>query len=250
MYRLIIVEDEENIRQGLLYLFPWEDLNFRIAGDFSNGRDALSFIEANEVDAVLTDIRLPVMDGIELAQSIQALKQDISVVFLTGHRDFEYAQQAVKCGVKDFLLKPVKYKELVLSFLGIKEMLDSRTRARNGANPSEDGQTGGTHYDRVISAVKKYITENIKAATLEDAAISVNLSSGYLSRLFREKTGMTFTEYVIREKMKHAAVLLKSTDYRTYEIADMVGYDNPRNFSRAFKQHYGMTPSEYREQGS
>jgi len=250
MYNLIIVEDEENIRQGLQYLFPWEDLNFYVAGAFSNGRDALAFIESNKVDAVLTDIRLPVMDGIELAQSIYAKKLDVSVVFLTGYRDFDYAQQAVKCGAKDFLLKPVKYKELVLSFLSIKETLDARNSAQNAGKSEENGQTGTSYYERVISIVKKHVAENIKTASLEDSAVAVNLSSGYLSRLFREKTGMTFSEYVIGEKMKHAAVLLKSTDYKAYEIADMVGYDNPKNFTRAFKQHYHVIPSEYRKRGS
>lgn len=249
MYNLIIVEDEEHIRQGLTNLFPWEDFNFHIAGEFSNGREALAFIETNRVDAVLTDIRLPIMDGIELAQTIQSRSQDVSVVFITGYHDFEYAKQAVKCHVKDFLLKPIKYKELVLTFLSIKESLDARNKTQSESNALSDGLSGNTYYDRVIAIVKQHVTGNIQSATLEDAAIEVNLSSGYLSRLFKEKAGMTFSEYVIKEKMKHAAILLKCTDYKTYEVADMVGYDSPRNFSRAFKHYYNVTPSEFKEQG-
>ncbi|NSW91104.1 MAG: response regulator [Firmicutes bacterium] len=249
MYTLIIVEDEDNIRQGLTYLVPWEDFNFHVVGEFSNGREALSFIETNRVDAVLTDIRLPIMDGIELAQTIQLRRLDVIVVFLTGYRDFEYAQKAVKCGVKDFLIKPVKYKELALTFLNIRESLDARNKNQSESNILYDDRKGNTYYDRIIVTVKEYVSENIQSVTLEDASIAVNLSSGYLSRLFKEKTGMTFSEYVIKEKMKQAAILLKSTDYKTYEIADMVGYDSPRNFSRAFKQYYNMTPTEFRERG-
>ncbi len=248
MYHLIIVEDEDNIRQGLVDLFPWEDFNFHIAGEFSNGRDALSFIETSGVDAVLTDIRLPIMDGIELAQTIQSRKLNVNVVFLTGYRDFEYAQQAVKCGVKDFLIKPVKYKELALTFLRIKESLDERYKTRQESGTPGEERVSSPYYDRIMATVKKYVSENIRTATLEDAALAANLSSGYLSRLFKEKNGINFSEFVSHEKMKHAAILLKSTDYKAYEIADMVGYDSPHNFSRAFKQHYNITPAKYREQ--
>lgn len=248
MHNLIIVEDEDNIRQGLADLFPWEDFNFKITGSFSNGRDALAFIETTKVDAVLTDIRLPIMDGIELAQTIQSRKLNICVVFLTGHRDFEYAQQAVKCGVKDFLVKPVKYKELALTFLNIKESLDEQSKNRTGRILQNDERASNSYYDRIMATVKKYVSENIKTATLEDAAIAANLSSGYLSRLFKEKNGLNFSEYAANEKMKHAAILLKSTDYKAYEIADMVGYDSAHNFSRAFKLHFNTTPAKFREQ--
>lgn len=243
MYNLIIVEDEENIRQGLIHLFPWDDFNFHIIGEFSNGLEALNFIETNKVDVILTDIRLPIMDGIELARNIHLKKINVIVIFFTGYKDFEYAQQAIKYGVKDLLIKPIKYKELALTLLNVKEILDTKNKIQN-----DDNLTSNTNHDYLIDHVKKYIVENIRTVTLEDAAIKVNLSSGYLSRLFKEKMGITFSEYVTNEKMKYAAILLKSTNYKTYEVADMVGYDNPRNFTRAFKQYYNMTPSEFRKQ--
>lgn len=246
MYDLIIVEDEDNVREGLCHLFPWANINFQIVGEFANGLDALKFIETSKVDAVLSDICLPVMDGIELAQKIRALDRSISVIFLTSHRDFKYAQQAVKSGVKDFLLKPVKYNDLMLSFLSIREELDEKYK------PSDDVDISAlsVHDDKIVLNVKKYIASNIQTATLEDAAVAVSLSSGYLSRFFKEKTGKTFSEYLTGIKMEMAAALLMKAQYRTYEISDMIGYDSPRNFTRAFKKYYGTTPREYREGSS
>lgn len=244
MYQLIIVEDEDNIRQGLTHLFPWSEISFHVAADFNNGRDALAFLETNQVDAILTDIRLPHIDGIELAHAIYESKRPISVVFLTGYRDFEYAQQAVRYGVRDLLLKPVKYNELIRSFLAIKERLDTTQQAAE-IPPNETHAEG--YYDRIIKSAMLYVSNNLRDVMLEDAAVAANLSSGYFSRLFHEKVGMTFSDYCMRARMEYAAELLKNGDYKTYEIADLVGYDNPKNFSRAFKQYHHITPRECKE---
>lgn len=245
MYDLVIIEDEETMRQGLCYLFPWDSIGFQIAAEFGNAEEALQFLLHNRADAVLTDICLPKMDGVELTQRLRDEKMDTAVVFLTGYRDFKYAQQAVKCGARDFLLKPVKYNELVLAFLKIKEDLD----ASYGVTEDHPGpEAAGTHRrERLIEEVKKYLAANLRTATLEDAAVAVNLSGAYLSRLFREKTGVTFSEYLLRTRMEYAGGLLRGSDNKTYEVSDLVGYDSPRNFSRAFKKYYGMTPREYKE---
>lgn len=240
MYQLVIVEDEENIRECLINLFPWPDIGIQIAKDFSDGKEALDYLLTHSVDLLLTDIKLPIMDGIELAKIISLQRKDINIIFLTAHRNFDYAQQAVKYGVKDFLLKPVKYNELLMTFLKIKEELDAKEK-KIGESTS--------YYDQIINNVKKYVSDQLRTVTLDEAAIAVNLSNGYLSRLFKEKTGRTFTEYVTDMKMERAAILLRDSSYKTYEVADMIGYDNPKNFTRAFKQYYQVTPREFREKG-
>ena len=125
MYSLIIVEDDDNIRNGLVHLFPWENCGFYIAGDFSNGSQAWRFLEENpQINAVMTDIRMSVMDGLELAHRIYEQLPKIAVFFLSGFQDFEYAQQAIRYNVKDFFVKPVRHQDLMLSFLKLKEELD------------------------------------------------------------------------------------------------------------------------------
>lgn len=99
---------------------------------------------------------------------------------------------------------------------------------------------------RDISKVKEYIKENYKEASLEDAAVQVSLSPSYLSRIFKEKCGMGFSDYLTKTRMEKACELLGDIQYKSYDIAYYIGYDNPKNFSRAFKAYFGMTPKEYR----
>jgi YesN/AraC family two-component response regulator len=97
-----------------------------------------------------------------------------------------------------------------------------------------------------VGQVKGYIEENYREASLEEAAIAVNLSPSYLSRIFKEKCGFGFSDYLIRVRMEKACELLSDIRYKSYDIAYYIGYDNPKNFSRAFKTYYGKTPKEYR----
>ena len=91
MYSLIIVDDELKIREGLVNLIPWEQNSFQVVGQFSNGKQALEFIKNKQVDVVLTDIRMPIMSGIELSDCLSKEYPDILFVFLTGYQDFSYA---------------------------------------------------------------------------------------------------------------------------------------------------------------
>ena len=97
-----------------------------------------------------------------------------------------------------------------------------------------------------IKEVKEYIKENYKEASLENAAVRVSLSPSYLSRIFKEKCGMGFSDYLTKTRMEKACELLGDIKYKSYDIAYYIGYDNPKNFSRAFKAYFGMTPKEYR----
>lgn len=244
MYSLIIVEDDDNIRSGLVNLFPWEEAGFSVLKDFSNGQSAWHYIEMHpELTAVMTDVRMPVMDGLELTQNIYENFPDIHVFLVSGYRDFSYAQQALRYNVRDFLVKPLRHSDLMLTFLKLKDELD-----REGT-VTEDPAHSNQYYEQIMRSVKAYVMENLKTATLEEAAFLVHLSSSYLSRLFKNYMGQTFSEYVLRKRMERACVLLSDSRNRIYEVSDAIGYDSPKNFTRAFKNYYNQSPKEYRERG-
>ena len=123
MYQVIIADDEAKIRSGLANLFPWNQLGFEIAAVCSNGKEALDFAMENPVDLVLSDIRMPIMDGLELSRLLLP-KKPVKMVFFSGYQDFNYARQAMKNGVSDYLLKPVKYEDLSDCLTRIRETLD------------------------------------------------------------------------------------------------------------------------------
>ena len=112
MLSIILVDDEESTLEGLTRWVRWTELGYNLAGAFRDGNQALAFLEQNAVDVVVTDIRMTLMSGIELAEAIHARHLDTSVVFISAHRDFEYARTALRFGVTDYLLKPVSLGEL------------------------------------------------------------------------------------------------------------------------------------------
>lgn len=124
MYRLVIVEDEEHIRHSLESLIPWEEMGFQVVGSFSDGMDALKYLKDNPCDAVLTDIMMNRMTGLEMIRNLCDTHPQLKVVILSGYSDFTYAQRAIQYKVVNYLVKPVDEEELMNTFKGIKEQLN------------------------------------------------------------------------------------------------------------------------------
>ncbi len=240
MYQVIIADDESKIRSGIAHLFPWKQLGFEIAGVFSNGEDAYEYTLNHPVDLILSDIRMPIMSGLDLAEKLMS-NPNIKVIFFSGYQDFEYARHALRNGVSDYLLKPIKYDDLLTCLTRIKETLDQERHQTD--RPAEENLS---YYEKIISTVHCYLDKNFQTATLEQAAQLVNLSPNYLSRIMKEHSDSSFSDYLLKTRMNNAARMLRDIQYKQYEIAYRVGYDNPKNFSRAFHQYFHMTPSEYR----
>jgi YesN/AraC family two-component response regulator len=236
MYKLIIIDDEKEIREGLKNFFPWATLDFEVIDSFSNGRNALDFIAENPVDIVLTDIRMPFMTGIQLAEILSIDYPNIKIIFLSGHRDFDYAQQAIRYGVIHYITKPTKYNELFEIFENLRNELTSTSETLFDNN----------YYMRIIKKVSIYMDKNIATANLNDAAQLINLTPSYLSKIFREYSPKSFSETLLEKKIEYAKVLLSTTDQLTYEISENLGYNNPKNFSRAFKRFTNLSPREYK----
>ncbi|TXK76751.1 response regulator [Paenibacillus sp. N3.4] len=111
MHRMVLIDDEDEVRQGIKQKTNWEACGFQLVGDFDNGRDAFEAMDELQADVVITDICMPFMDGLELTKHIAAKYRDVKVIIVTGYEDFEYAKQAIKLKVKDYLLKPINSAE-------------------------------------------------------------------------------------------------------------------------------------------
>ncbi|WP_110930849.1 response regulator transcription factor [Paenibacillus bouchesdurhonensis] len=244
MYNLLIVDDEAETREALSSYFPWGEVGFEVVGQVNNGQEALAFIAGEErVDVVLTDIKMPIMSGVELAEKLYNNRRHIKIVFISGYRDFEYAQKALHYRVKNYVLKPAKYHVLTEVFLKIKEELEDE---RTLPEPKPEADYPRNDESLIIHKIKSYVKENYKDASLEEVARLVHMNANYLSFFFKQKTGQNFSDYLIQTKMEVAVHLLQNVSYKTYEVSEMVGYSNAKNFTRTFKSYYGKTPSEYR----
>lgn len=249
MYKLLIADDDYAIRNGLCTYFPWNELGFDVVFQAENGREALDYILKNPVDIILCDIMMPVLSGLDLSDELVQRKIKLKIIFFSAYRDFSYAQHAIKNGVRSYIVKSTKYNELVKVFQEMKNEMDEERAsyyniAANAvkAENRADANTSG----KIISTVKQYVADNFVDATLETAASLIYMNSFYLSKLFKQKTGENFSDYLIKVKMHKAAELLRNMELKTYEISELVGYSNPKNFTRAFKVFFGVSPREYR----
>lgn len=114
MLRIAIVDDEASIREGLGKMIVKESGEFSIEGLFPHGQDLLDrlLLREIEIDVIVTDIRMPIVDGLELIKQVKALRPDIRCILMSGFTDFEYARQALRCSAVDYLLKPINKKQL------------------------------------------------------------------------------------------------------------------------------------------
>ncbi|WAM33588.1 response regulator transcription factor [Caldicellulosiruptor morganii] len=113
MYKILIVDDDMLIRKGIRNVIRWKDLNCEICGEASTAEEALELVKELSPDIVITDIKMPNMDGIEMIEEIKRILPQCKIIILTAYREFEYAQKAIKLGAFDFLLKPTKVEDII-----------------------------------------------------------------------------------------------------------------------------------------
>lgn len=238
-YKLLLADDEAEIRNGLSQYFPWNEVGFELIGQCGNGKEVMEFMEGREVDALLCDIRMPIMSGLDVARALHEARSGVKVLFLSGYKDFEYAKQAILYDVKSYIVKPTKYQELFEAFTTLKMELDSERGAGGGDVESFN--------EKVVRTIRDYVSANYARASLEEAASLVHMNPHYVSKYFKVKTGENFSDYVVSVRMNKAAELLKDIRYKTYQVSELVGYSYAKNFTRTFKRYHGMSPREFRQ---
>ena len=243
MYRLIMVDDEKFIRESIIS-FEWESIDVQPMGCFESGEKALSYIQENPVDIVLTDICMPGMTGVSLVARMKEINPDIAVICISGYSDYEYLRACLQVGANDYLLKPIDKDDL---FETVRNLVCGKSNSReitNSHSAEEDEKKVQHHY---IGMVLKYIDENYaEAVSLEKAAEVVSLNPVYLSYLFKKIKKVNFSEYLNEVRLKKAEHLLADSTLKIGEISEEVGYKDARYFSSLFKKRTGMSPNEYR----
>lgn len=243
MYKLLIADDEPNIREGLSYL-DWNSVNISVAATVENGRAAYDYITNNEVHILLTDIKMPLMDGLELIRLTKEYNKDIEIVALSGYNDFEFVKHCLKNDVFNYLLKPIDIDEWKETFSEVSKRLDERLKKTQGSIKL------GTHSkNHIVSAALEYMNEHFsEQITLTDVASHIYSNPTYLSRVIKTEVGIGFTELLTKLRIDAAKKLLKNPAYKINEIAESVGYSNPRYFTFAFKKQTGLTPYTFRSE--
>lgn len=247
-YRILLVEDDEDIRN---YLTRELEGEYHIAA-CSNGKEALSFILKKCPDLVLSDVMMPEMDGTTLCQKIKhnVNINHVPVILLTAKTEEEDNLVGLNVGADAYLTKPFSI-EIVRRT--IQNLIKSRELLRNCfagnqeqeiVKPSIEIQsTNNKLLDRIMNVINRNLSNpelNVEMITKE-----VGISRVHLHRKLKELTNQSTRDLIRNVRLKHAAYLLENSNYNISEITDFVGFSSLTLFSRSFKELYGVTPSEY-----
>jgi two-component system response regulator YesN len=249
---ILIVDDEPRTRQGLKKTLDiWANGKYQI-DTASNGEEAIERMQQQRVHILITDIRMPEITGLQLLKMAKAQNIYPVIIVISAYSEFEYAQEALRLGVINYLLKPISKKVFIEAVEDavqavekqeragvIEKVVDKKLVEANTQNPS----------NRVpIREAIDYINNHLKnELTQKEVADHVHLNPSYLSVLFKEHVKLTFSEYVTRRRIQRAKELLISTNLPINDIAEESGYKTAKYFIKIFKELEGMTPSVYRK---
>lgn len=235
--RILIAEDEERARQGLSRLVRSIDERYTVVAETANGNDALAGIRRYRPHAVLTDIRMPAMSGLELIRAAHEENLHPHFAMVSAYAEFEYAREAMQLGVRHYILKPVTYDELesVLAQLAALPPDFLYAQERTDVHPL---------IVRVLSEIKYNYARHI---VLERLAESMSVTPEYLSSLFSKEVGESFSQYLQKSRMEQAKELLRQGKSLN-ETASSVGFSDLQYFYRVFKKVVGVTPSLFKRE--
>lgn len=241
MYTVITVDDNPWILNDIRRTFDFEKNGFRIAGEYTSAEEALPVILETKPDLIISDIRMEEMSGLDMARHCRENGLESIIVLLSGYERFDYAQEALRYDVFEYLLKPIDDAQVQALMTRILEKMKQRTRKEK----TETATSPGDPFSRIPAYMEAHYNEEI---TLNDIAAYAFLNRTYVSELFPRKTGMSFTRYRNTLRIRHACEMIEKDSGSLTEIALAVGYDNLSRFSRVFRQIRGISPQQYRKE--
>ena len=250
MLKVLVVEDEEMIRKGIVLAVDWAALDCVVVGEAANGVQALEAVERYDPSLIITDLKMPVMDGLEMLRQLRERGNNAFVIILTAYDSFAYAQTALRLGAVDFLLKPFHDGELEQAVTRLKQRMDRAGQGgEKGPAPLPLPELKKGDKSKYVLEAMAYIGEHYHEPNIGVAAIAQHLgiSEGHLSHTFKKETDYTLLNYLTRYRIHRAMELLRDCRLKVYEVAEQVGYRDFAYFSATFKKLVGMSPSEYQD---
>lgn len=252
MYKVVIVDDEPIIVAGLQKIINWEKFDCKVVGTANDGIEGLELIRKERPDILFSDICMPNLDGLAMIAGLKSEFDKMQVTILTGFRDFDYAQRAIRLGVKRFLLKPSKMDELEEAVQAmIAELQKIKPPAAPEAAVTEQEEELSDASEEANSFIVKNALDYIEShyaqkLKLSDVADQTYVSQWHLSKLLNKHMGQNFSEILNHVRIEKAKEMLKNPSLRIGDIAEEVGFLDMAHFSRVFKKQTGISANEYR----
>jgi len=267
MIQILIADDEQDTREGLKNLIPWTELGIDSVFTASDGLEAVKLSMQVHPDIILSDIRMPKLNGIEFLEQVKSSMPDCKIIFLSAYSDKEYLKSAIRFKAVRYIEKPIDLEEIkeaakeAINEIRVKQDMQKMVRlletheeevpqGTQGVDPSfiKDAlKTGKYNITRIITEyIEKHYMEN--DLNIMKIANETHISPAHISHIFKRSTGITVNTYITRYRIDKAKVLLSTSEIKLAEIADNIGFRDQNYFTKVFKKAAGLTPSQYREQ--
>lgn len=249
MRKILIVEDEKMIRQGIRTMIENSEIPYEEIHECRHGKAAVEYLKENACDLVLTDIKMPFMDGIELTAWIQRhlhAEQMPVIVVISGYGEYEYVRTAMKSGAVDYLLKPVDREELKRILWQTEESWQRR-RPETGGGLGGEGHISPVNQRKMQEAVSYLYRNYMRPVDMAEVSNHVSMNYTMFSAEFRKYTGQKFPAWLNKLRIEKAKKLMLDENLKLNEIGMKVGFEDAARFTRVFREETGMTPSAYRE---
>ena len=259
MHKIIIVEDEEIIRNGLAISFEWMDYGCNIVGLAKDGKEGLDMIMKLNPDIVISDIKMPKMTGIEMIQNAKLQGKDFFSIILTSYAKFNYAKSAIEFGASGYLLKPVDEDELTELLKSITDKINKNNRQKKIEESVKDkiiekeddwkiflkaGESSDSIIRYVYDIIQSKYTERL---SINDVADELKVSNSYISRKLKTKLNTSFVDLLSQYRIKKAISYREKSDLMIYVISCKVGFSDYKYFCTVFKKYTSLSPSEYQK---
>ena len=239
--KLLIADDEDTISRGMAKYIRLHSDRFDRVYEAENGQEALDILLSMQPDMLLLDVQMPLRTGLEVMEESSRAGLHPVTVILSGYDEFKYAQQAIRHGAKEYLLKPVRAADI----LECLNLLADESFGKESAAGEEMEAEQSNHF---VKIAENYIAEHYaEELSLADVAEKVGISGGYLSTLFSRHLNCKFVDHLNKIRIERACIYLKQNYLKTYEIAYKVGFRDEKYFSKVFKKIKGISPKDYRK---
>ena len=255
--KLLLVNDAIITVETMKTDIPWEQYAVDEVFTAYDAEEAKKRILEHPIDLMLCDIEMPGENGIEVLRWVRENEIEIECIFLTCHASFEYAKEAIRLGCQDYILMPAMYEDIgeaVLKVVNrIKKLRESaryQDYGKQAVKEKIDQATenfGQKKQEELVEAAVGYIINDLasESLTVNEVAEKLYLHPVYLNRIFKKEKGVSVGQFIIAERMKMAADLLKTQHLSANVVSELVGYKSYANFNLMFKKYFGCSPSQY-----
>lgn len=250
--KALIIDDENPVRIAIQKLVDWDSYDIDEVLMASNGREGLEIMRTHEPTYIFLDICMPIMNGLDFLEQAKEEYPHSQFIIVSGYDDFTYAQNALRYGATDYLLKPIDKESLANALNHAKQKIELDNEVaeiQQNLDSEQNDSSDLTPYqisEIIHDYIDNYYYENIKISMFSDKYF---FSKEYISRNFKSRYGFGIYEYVLKVRMENAARMLKDDSIKIQDVGTKVGFPDNNYFSKAFRNYYDISPSEYRKNG-